>query len=118
MRARREEILDIFHKWLTERKLIRCHGSFGTHEFSLKARISHLHDNQLRLMADDTQSELVIRIPDQAEFGYIDNRSITGREAEDYICSVMVFFGPIPPEGEREPDSIAFAELKGTTESI
>jgi hypothetical protein len=118
VRAKREEILDLFHKWLAEGTLIRCQGSFRTHVFSLKARVLHLQDDELRLVEDDTQSELVMKIRNEAEFGYIDNRRITGREAEDYVCSVMVFFGPIPPEGEAEPDSIIFAELKGTTENM
>jgi hypothetical protein len=114
MKAAREEIWDLFRKWFTERTILRCQGSFATHAFSLKARVLDLHQNEIRLMADDMQSELALRITDRVEFAYADNRVVTGREAEDYVCCVVAFFGPTG----READSVAFAELKRASESI
>jgi hypothetical protein len=99
-----------------QRTVLRCQGSFVTHAFSLKVRILDLHQNEIRLMADDMQSELVLRITDRVEFAYADNRIVTGREAEDYVCCVLALFGPTLSVGAA--DSVAFAELKGASESV
>jgi hypothetical protein len=62
-------------------------------------------------MADDLNSEFVLKITKEVTFGYGDSRIVTGREARNYECCVMAFIGSVPPEGEI--DSIAF--VAGTT---
>ena len=66
MRAGRAESLDIFRKWLAERAFLRCEGHFSKVAFSLSGRLLAVADDELRILADDKQSELVVRlIPDQ-----------------------------------------------------
>jgi hypothetical protein len=112
MRMEYAAALDLFRKWLSDRSLIRCQGSLNMFSFSFKGRMVDVNPAEIRLMADDADSEFVLRITDKIEFGYADSRVVTGQEAADYECLLMVFLGPIPNEGEGE--SVAFAELKGS----
>jgi hypothetical protein len=110
MNLERREALDLFRKWLGERSLIRCQAQFATHAFSLKGRILEVRENELRIFADDMNSELVLRLTNNLGFGYGDSRIVTGKEAEDYVCCLMVFFEPIPDVGD--PETVALAEIR------
>ena len=110
----RSDAIALFRKWLDERPLIRCQGSFPMHAFSLRGRISVANDSEIRLMADDTESEVVLKITDTMEFGYLDTRDVVGAAPSelDHECCLVVFVGPVGEEGDPPPDSIAFAQVK------
>jgi hypothetical protein len=102
MRAGRAEALDIFRKWFAERALLRCEGHFSTVAFSLRGRFLAVDDDELRILADDTASELVVRLTPQVGFGYADARGI-GIPNSEYDRCVVIFFGSA---------TVAIAEIK------
>jgi hypothetical protein len=59
-------------------------------------------------MADDRESELVVRFTPDIQFGYVDSRAVTGEEKR-FEESIAIFFN-LPAVGE--PDMITLAVLK------
>lgn len=112
MRMERSEALDIFKKWHAEHAVIRCQGSFPNHAFGMSGRITSLSDREMNIIADDKESEVVFQFDSVGEFGYGDSRSVTGREAEEFECCILIFMAPIPDEGVG--DHIALAEVRGS----
>jgi hypothetical protein len=109
MRTGRYEALDMFSKWFLERSLLRCQISFATHAASVSGRITEKPIRDVRLMADDSLSELVVQLSNDLEFGYGDMRDHP-EEGLSYEQGLVVFFGPVPTSGDA--DTIAFVEIK------
>ncbi len=110
MRAARSEALDLFRKWSSEGLAVRCQGSVATFAFSLSGYIQSVSDDELRIFSEDVRSEVVLKLKPEMVFGYADSRTVSG-VAKKYESCIIVFFGPVPDEGE--PDSIAFAAVGG-----
>lgn len=108
MRTGREEAIDIFRKWFAEESLLRVQGNFRKFCFALWGRILSINATELRIMSN-TESELVLRLTPDVEFGYGDDRIVTGDEKNFSEC-ILVFFEPVPDVGD--PDTIAIAALK------
>ena len=108
LRTGRSEAIDLLRKWSLDKSLVRCQGSLSKIAFSLNGRISSVDDRELRIISDDTDSELVLRFTAEMEFGYADSRVVSGPEKQYESC-LVVFFGPVPDEGT--PDTIAIAAL-------
>ena len=107
MRMGRSEAIDLFRKWATDGATVRCQGAFSRFAFALDGRISISPDgNELRIIADDPSSEIVIKLSHELEFGYADSRVVTGAEKEYESC-VLIFIDPVPPVDT--PDTIAIA---------
>jgi hypothetical protein len=117
MRTGRSEAVDLFRKWFADKFLLRCEGSFLKFSFSLRGRILSVDDEELRILADDYLSELVLRFTPDLEFGYVDSRQVTGAEKQYESC-LTIFFGPVPPKGEGQPDTIAFAALQPDNDAL
>jgi hypothetical protein len=100
-------------KWLTLQgaSSVRARRAIvpGQHRGPRAHILGTVSDNELRLMDRGSDSELVIRLTPDLEFGYGDSRVVTGEEKQ-FEEAIVVFFGPVPDEGE--PDSIAVAALK------
>ena len=110
MRTGRSDAIDIFRKWSADGALIRFQGTFFNFAFSSWGKISAIDDNELRIMADDHESELVVRFTSDIQFGYVDSRTVTGEE-KGFEESIAIFFN-LP--AVREPDMITLAALKTT----
>ncbi len=105
MRAGRNEVVDIFRKWLDESSPIRVQGSFPAFAFGLWGRIVSITPTKLSILSLETESELVLQLTPELEFGYGDNRTVTGDEKQFSEC-IVIFFG------QNERDNIALAALK------
>jgi hypothetical protein len=108
MRTGRSDAMLLLSKWLTDRSLLLCEGSFSKFAFSLNARILSINDQELRILSDDTFSELTLSFTPEMEFGYGDSRHTSENERQYESC-LVVFFGPLPQEGS--PDTIAIAPI-------
>ena len=118
MRTCRLEALDIFRKWSADKSLVRCEGRFSNFAFSSNGRIFSVTDDEMKIMSDDTLSEVVVAFSSEVHFGYADNRAVTG-VGKNYDSCLVVFFGPVPDEGIGEPDTISIAALaEGSHEPI
>jgi hypothetical protein len=106
----RNEALDLFRKWLAEGSLIRCQGSFPIFAFSFRSKVVGVSSGEVRLMSADTNTEFAWRMTNGIRFDYADSRTVTGQEAIDYECCLVVIFGEVPDEGDA--DSLAFAEIR------
>jgi hypothetical protein len=104
----RQEAIDLFRKWSIDKSLVRCQGSFSNFAFSSNGRILVVTDEEIRMMSDDTKSEVVVSFAPEMHFGYADSRNVTG-VAKNYDSCLMIFFGPIP--ADQDPDSISFAAV-------
>ena len=96
--------MDLFGKWSAGKSAVRCEGRFSKVAFSLTGRISSVNDDELRIIYDETRSEVVVRFSPEIEFEYADSRVVTGAAKKYGSCLVMIF-SPVPEEGE--PDTIA-----------
>jgi hypothetical protein len=103
----------LLSKWLTDRSLLLCEGSFSKFAFSLNARILSINDQELRILSDDTLSELTLSFTPEMEFGYGDSRR-TSENEKQYESCLVVFFGPLLQEGS--PDTIAIAPVESPME--
>ena len=106
----RNEALDLFRKWLDDGATIRCQGSFPIFAFSFRAQVVGLSSGEVRFMSMDTHTEFVWKVAGGIRFDYADSRSVTGQEAIDYECCLVVLFGEVP--AERPADTLAFAEIR------
>jgi len=77
--------------------------------FSVVGRIIKLDDEEIKILSLDKFHEAALAFRPEMQFGYGDFRGIP-REGAIYESGVVVYFGPVPPEGN--PDAIAFAEVK------
>ena len=102
----RSEALDLFRKWSSDKSLVRCQGSFPMYAFALNGRITIVDDHKLRIISDDTKSELVLKLTPDLDFHYADSRKVTG-VAKEYDSCVAIFFSPVL--SEQTPDSISIA---------
>jgi hypothetical protein len=108
MRTGRDEVLDIFRKWRDDKSPIRAQGSFSGFAFGLWARMVSVESHELRLLSVNNGSELVIQLTPELQFGYGDNRIVTGEEKKFSEC-ILISFGSTGDAGET--DNIALAAL-------
>jgi hypothetical protein len=106
MRIGLPEAVDLFRKWFEDKSVVRCEGSFSMFAFSLDGRIVSVSEDEVRIISEDTGSELILRLS-ASEFGYADSRGVTGIEGEKYDSCVVLFYNEKRPEGP--PDTIAIA---------
>jgi hypothetical protein len=109
MRAGRDEVLDIFRKWLSEKTSIRVEATFRLFAFCLWGRILSITPDELRIFTKETEAELVLKLAPELDFGYGASDHIKGMD-KDFSECIVIFFGPIPDVGEA--DHIALATFK------
>jgi hypothetical protein len=109
LKISRSEALDIFHKWLSEKSLLRCDLAFSMFVACFKGRVMAVEDNAISLISDDGDAELGLEFTPKTEFAYGHPRRVP--EDELYESMLMVFFAEV---SENEPDMIAFTEIKAT----
>jgi hypothetical protein len=108
MNIGRTEALDIFSKWFQERSEIRLQGSFPKFAFGLWGRILRVSQKEIVLISDDNKAETSVYLAPELEFGYADNRQVTGEEKKFSEC-IVIFF-----DTKTEPfDTISLAALEG-----
>ena len=105
----RSEALDIFHKWLSEKSLLRCDLAFSMFVAYVKGRILGVERDAISLISDDGDAELRLEFTPKTEFAYGHPRRVP-EDAELYESMLMVFFAEVT--AENEPDMIAFTEIK------
>lgn len=77
--------------------------------FSNEGKIYSVDEREVRVRSADTRSEVVLSINKVVEFGYLDNRNVTGVETKYEHC-LMAFFSPVIEEGD--PDSLSFGIIQ------
>ena len=93
-------------KWLEERSKIRLQGSVPKFAFGLWGRILRVSQHEIVLISDDNKSETSVHLGPELEFGYVDNRQVTGAEKKFSEC-IVIFF-----DTKTEPfDTISLAAL-------
>jgi hypothetical protein len=68
MRIGPEEIADLLAKFVSERTLLECTFRFPAFAARLRGRLVGFSAAELRVMSDDTKSELVLRLEPWMEF--------------------------------------------------
>jgi hypothetical protein len=109
VRIGRSDAMLLFSKWLSDKSLLACEGSFSNFVFSLRACMLSVNDEELRMLSDDTHSELVLRFTPEMEFGFGDSRNAPESEKKYESC-VIVFFGTVSHEGTQDSIAIAVVE--------
>jgi hypothetical protein len=110
VRTGKPEALDIMRKWSSERTLLRCELRFMLFSFTLQGRIVSVSDNELRVVADDNLSDMMVRLYDEWEFNYGDTRNVP--ENVDTYDSVLVLLPKSAKGDDPNPSRIAFVEIK------
>jgi hypothetical protein len=89
MRIGRSEALDLLSKWALERTLLECVIELPVIAARFRARLSSADGELVRLMSDDTTSELAFSLLEVVDIGYGDTR---GFESADEFDGILVFF--------------------------
>ena len=105
----RLDAIVIFGKWREEKSRMRCQGSFATHAFAMEGIIQMASDSEVRMIAGNNLTQVVVKLTDDLKFNYADSREVTGDEAKNYSSCLTLCFGEVPDEGPI--DTIAFAEI-------
>jgi hypothetical protein len=88
--------------------LLRCDFGFSTFAACLKGRLLAVENDEIKLISDDSESELTLRLTPEMEFGYGDSRQ-SPEDAELYVSGLVIFLGELTDE--NDPDTISFAEM-------
>jgi hypothetical protein len=75
MRIKREEAFDLIRKFADESALVECSLRFPTFSARFRGRMVSFDGIDLRVISDDTRSEIVLRIAPWMEFGFGDASS-------------------------------------------
>lgn len=106
MRAGREEGFDLLSKWVSERTLLECTISFPAFVARLRGRLAGFSAGEVRLLSDDTSSELALRLGPSLDFLYGDMSSVD--RADKFEGALIVVFR-LGDEGPA--DVISFTEI-------
>jgi hypothetical protein len=111
MRAGRLEAVDIFRKWEAERANVKCFFTFGSFAACLVGHFFFVADDRVRLLSDDTLSELDLPLNDSLGFLYAEPRGTP--EETDFASGIVVQLPTISNTGdESERDLIRFVATK------
>lgn len=105
VRAGREAALLVFKGWAESRVVVRVEMHMGATVASLSARVVAASDEELRLMADDSESEFALSLTASLTFLFADIRDLQGSRPglEEFV---IVFFGDVQDTSE---DHVALA---------
>lgn len=109
MRIGRSDANLLLSKWLADKSMLLCEGSFSKFAFSLHGHISLIDDQELKIISSDRLSELVLRFTPEMEFGYGDSRNASEDEKRYGSCLIL-FFGPMSEQGVT--DTIAIGAIE------
>jgi hypothetical protein len=109
MIVQRSDAVVILGKWSDEQSRIRCQGSFSTHAFAVEGKIERVTAHEIRMIAGNELTQVVVKLTDEVTFNYADSREITGNEARNYPSCLTLGFEDVPEEGLV--DTISFAEI-------
>lgn len=70
MRVGLGEAVDLFAKWRSESALLRCDLMFETLAAVFRARVVFVDSGMVRLLSDDTFSEMALPLSPDMEFAY------------------------------------------------
>lgn len=105
MRVGLEEAVDLFRKWRSEESLLRCDMSFPRFAATFRVRVVFVADDEIKLLSDDSFSEMALRLSTDCAFTYGEPRGFP-EEVERFASSLVVSLA-----GDGEPDFIAFTEI-------
>lgn len=103
MRVGRDEALDIFRKWFSERSLLRCDFEFAMVAATFRARVVFVSADEIKFLSDDRSSEMALLLKDDFTFGYGEPRGFP--EEAGIFESVLVLLAP------DDKDRIAFTQI-------
>lgn len=98
MRVGRSEAVDLLRKWRSESALLRCDLMFGMLAAVFRARVVFADSGMVKLLSDDTFSEMALPLSPDMEFAY--------GEPRDF------------PEDARIYESVLVLRLPGTDDRI
>jgi hypothetical protein len=105
VRAGLEEALVMFRVWQSDRALLRCDFLLTKFAACLRARVIDVSDDKVRLLSDDSFSEVVLPLSAELDFEYADSRDFP-EEVAVFKRGLVVFF-----PGPRKPDKVLFLEV-------
>lgn len=106
----RNEALALLRSWADKGALLKCDVEVERVALCLRARIASLGDSTVRLLSDDTLSEIALPLAADLTFAIGDFRRAAPDEAELYDMFLTIF---IPtPHAPDSPDSIVLMEVK------
>lgn len=97
VRIGREEALDLLSKWSSERALLRCDLSFARFVACFRARVVAVNepeilseeDSEVKLLSDDTFSEMALRLTPDFVFAYDEPRGFP-EEARVFAATLVI----------------------------
>jgi hypothetical protein len=107
MRTGLSEALDILGKFLTESTILECSINTAVFMARFRGRVVRVLSDELRLLSDDTESELALALPSFVEFEYGELR---GPDAPEGFEGALIF---VLRRGEpgKESDFISLTEI-------
>jgi hypothetical protein len=110
IKAEKDEAILLFKKWGSEAILSRCDFRFALFSVSLRGRFSEVSDHQIRLIADDTLSEMVLRLYDDWQYFFGDTHDVPG--AIERYDSVLVLFPASADPNNPDSGRVVFATIR------
>ena len=108
VRVGREDVLNMFRVWKLDGVLILCSFQFRTFAACMRARVIEFSDGEIRMLSDDTFSELTLRI-NNLDFRYGDPRDFPEEEKE-FVRGLVALLPPVDRSDIK--DTISFFEFK------
>lgn len=106
--ATRPDALAMFRTWLADRALIRIEFRFRLFAATFRARVITVAEASVAFMADDRLAELVLPLPPDVRFRFLDLRGFP--EEKDFERMLVMFY-PVGPDPDKW-DQIVFAEVR------
>jgi hypothetical protein len=106
MRIGRDEAFDLLRKFSAERTLLECTLSFVPFVARFRARLTAAGSDEVRLMSDNSTSELVFRLAGVVDYYYGDARNL---DTPNPMEGVVIFVYRYDDDGAN--DSISLAEV-------
>jgi len=97
MEMTRLEAIDIFRGWLSEGAWLRCVFEFSRFTAFLRGRVVEVSEESIRILSDDTFSELALGLDSVWRFGYGEPRAFP-EEAKVLRRSIVADLSPAGAE--------------------
>lgn len=101
------EVLDIFRGWFDARAVLQCNFEFAHFIACFRARVFFVSSEELKLVSEDTFSELVLRLTPDLTFEYV-RPDDADPESDEFIESLAVRLSAERPDVE---DLIVFSKV-------
>lgn len=109
----RPEAFSLLRSWADSGALLKCDVEVERIALCLRARIRSLGADGIRLLSDDTFSEVTLPLRDDLTFAVGDFRAAAPDEADSYDMFLTIFIPTL--RSPTNPDSIVLIQVREDT---